>query len=233
MMKKIISFITLCTLNLIGMVICIATLPSSTYSSLTFQLEVEGMTNKWSSLIDTILPFIILLVYVFTSLYFHYQEKLKGKTYNKTAFEWTSLIAYLITSSYAWFKLILRHESYIGVGDILSLPTFYIVSAIVGILMIVCGRLLMGVKRGENHGFYIPIFMKDHSIWRRTNYLSGFLLLTSGILFIAGSILYETLNYDFLFYGTIGCVIFIALIIPLIYCLYLNIKKKKNEFKGN
>lgn len=231
-MKSVIRFLIIGILNFIGMLVYVCLLPDMTYSSLTMQMEIQGLSSKWFSLFDILVPFIILMIYFFESYYLIRREKLKGRPFpNRGILEWSTMIIYLFTSELAWLKLILQHESYIGVGNILSWPLFYIIGALVGAVFIIIGRLLLRVKRGNEIGFYLPFFMKDHSIWRRTNILTGYFLFFSGLLFIIGAILYETFMQDFLFYGTIITVLVFAFIVPLIYCIYLNIKKKRNEPK--
>lgn len=232
-MKNAIRFFLFGMINFIGMMIYLFFLPDMTFSSVNLQMEIEGISSKWFSLIDILLPLIILFIYFFETFYLLRREKMRGKPFqNRTVLEWSTMLIYLFTSIVAWLKMILQKEQYVGVGDTISIPVFYIVSAIIGSIFIIVGRLFLRAERGECLGIRLPFFTKDHSIWRRTNYLAGIFLFFSGILLIVGAILYETFQKDFLFYGTIGTVIFFSFLVPMGYCIFLNIKKKKNQPKN-
>lgn len=92
-----------------------------------------------------------------------------------------------------------------------------IVNIMVGIMFIILGNYVHKVKQNYTVGMKLPWTLNSEENWNRTNRMTGWILILSGLLFLMNSLLLKT--------EIVFAVILLVILVPMIYSFIL--------YKGN
>ena len=88
-----------------------------------------------------------------------------------------------------------------------------IVNIMVGIMFIILGNYVHKVKQNYTVGMKLPWTLNSEENWNRTNRMTGWILILSGLLFLMNSLLLKT--------EIVLAVIFVVILVPMIYSFIL------------
>lgn len=94
-----------------------------------------------------------------------------------------------------------------------------IVNIMVGIMFIILGNYVHKVKQNYTVGMKLPWTLNSEENWNRTNRMTGWILILSGLLFLMNSLLLKT--------EIVFAVILLVILVPMIYSFILY--KKESE----
>lgn len=83
----------------------------------------------------------------------------------------------------------------------------------VGIMFIILGNYVHKVKQNYTVGMKLPWTLNSEENWNRTNRMTGWILILSGLLFLMNSLLLKT--------EIVLAVIFVVILVPMIYSFIL------------
>ena len=88
-----------------------------------------------------------------------------------------------------------------------------IVNIMVGIMFIILGNYVHKVKQNYTVGMKLPWTLNSEENWNRTNRMTGWVLILSGLLFLMNSLLLKT--------EIVFAVILLVILVPMIYSFIL------------
>ena len=88
-----------------------------------------------------------------------------------------------------------------------------IVNIMVGIMFIILGNYVHKVKQNYTVGMKLPWTLNSEKNWNRTNRMTGWILILSGLLFLMNSLLLKT--------EIVFAVILVVILVPMIYSFIL------------
>lgn len=88
-----------------------------------------------------------------------------------------------------------------------------IVNIMVGIMFIILGNYVHKVKQNYTVGMKLPWTLNSEENWNRTNRMTGWILILSGLLFLMNSLLLKT--------EIVLAVILLVILVPMIYSFIL------------
>ena len=88
-----------------------------------------------------------------------------------------------------------------------------IVNIMVGIMFIILGNYVHKVKQNYTVGMKLPWTLNSEENWNRTNRMTGWILILSGLLFLMNSLLLKT--------EIVFVVILLVILVPMIYSFIL------------
>lgn len=88
-----------------------------------------------------------------------------------------------------------------------------IVNIMVGIMFIILGNYVHKVKQNYTVGMKLPWTLNSEENWNRTNRMTGWGLILSGLLFLMNSLLLKT--------EIVFAVILLVILVPMIYSFIL------------
>ena len=88
-----------------------------------------------------------------------------------------------------------------------------IVNIMVGIMFIILGNYIHKVKQNYTVGMKLPWTLNSEENWNRTNRMTGWILILSGLLFLMNSLLLKT--------EIVFAVILLVILVPMIYSFIL------------
>ena len=88
-----------------------------------------------------------------------------------------------------------------------------IVNIMVGIMFIILGNYVHKVKQNYTVGMKLPWTLNSEENWNRTNRMTGWILILSGLLFLMNSLLLKT--------EIVLTVILLVILVPMIYSFIL------------
>ena len=88
-----------------------------------------------------------------------------------------------------------------------------IVNIMVGIMFIILGNYVHKVKQNYTVGMKLPWTLNSEENWNRTNRMTGWILILSGLLFLMNSLLLKT--------EIVLVVILVVIFVPMIYSFVL------------
>lgn len=88
-----------------------------------------------------------------------------------------------------------------------------IVNIMVGIMFIILGNYVHKVKQNYTVGIKLPWTLNSEENWNRTNRMTGWILILSGLLFLMNSLLLKT--------EIVFAVILLVILVPMIYSFIL------------
>ena len=159
--------------------------------------DQHNVANGWSS--KPMAVFGILFCVFFTA------NDPKRKNINRRIFTmilWLVPVVSVITCM-TIYGLALGMELDIGV----------IVNIMVGIMFIILGNYVHKVKQNYTVGMKLPWTLNSEENWNRTNRMTGWILILSGLLFLMNSLLLKT--------EIVLAVIFVVILVPMIYSFIL------------
>lgn len=165
---------------------------------------VDNKPNGWSSRemvvfgIPVILTFFHLIAVVGTTL------DPKKKNISKKMFN----IVLWIIPIISWIVMIIIYASALGHDVNIGL----VINILMGILFIVIGNYLPKSKQNYTVGIKLPWTLDDKENWNKTNRLSGYLFVISGLAFLVNSIFLTMIPIIF---------VVLAVFIPAIYSYIL------------
>ncbi len=137
-----------------------------------------GAASRWRFRI----PFLLLLIHLFC-VFFTANDP-KRKNINRRIFTmilWMVPVVSVITCM-SIYGLALGMDIDIGV----------IVNIMVGIMFIILGNYVHKVKQNYTVGMKLPWTLNSEENWNRTNRMTGWILILSGLLFLMNSLLLKT-----------------------------------------
>mgnify|MGYP000196625063 FL=1 len=167
--------------------------------------DQHNVANGWSSKPMAVfgIPFLLLLIHLFC-VFFTANDP-KRKNINRRIFTmilWLVPVVSVITCM-AIYGLALGMELDIGV----------IVNIMVGIMFIILGNYVRKVKQNYTVGMKLPWTLNSEENWNRTNRMTGWILILSGLLFLMNSLLLKT--------EIVFAVILLVILVPMIYSFIL------------
>ena len=153
------------------------------------------------------IPFLLLLVHLFC-VFFTANDP-KRKNINRRIFTmvlWLVPVVSVITCM-SIYGLALGMDIDIGV----------IVNIMVGIMFIILGNYVHKVKQNYTVGMKLPWTLNSEENWNRTNRMTGWILILSGLLFLMNSLLLKT--------EIVFAVILLVILVPMIYSFILFYQK--------
>lgn len=167
--------------------------------------DQHNVANGWSSKPMAVfgIPFLLLLIHLFC-VFFTANDP-KRKNINRRIFTmilWLVPVVSVITCM-AIYGLALGMELDIGV----------IVNIMVGIMFIILGNYVHKVKQNYTVGMKLPWTLNSEENWNRTNRMTGWILILSGLLFLMNSLLLKT--------EIVFAVILLVILVPMIYSFIL------------
>ena len=88
-----------------------------------------------------------------------------------------------------------------------------IVNIMVGVMFIILGNYVHKVKQNYTVGMKLPWTLNSEENWNRTNRMTGWILILSGLLFLMNSLLLKT--------EIVFAVILLVILVPMIYSFIL------------
>ena len=88
-----------------------------------------------------------------------------------------------------------------------------IVNIMVGIMFIILGNYVHKVKQNYTVGMKLPWTLNSEENWNRTNRMTGWILILSGLLFLMNSLLLKT--------EIVFVVILLVILVPMSYSFIL------------
>lgn len=160
------------------------------------------------------IPAILMIINFFTHLLINNDPKKisQPKTFIIIIKYLIPFISLILVSS----SLLISLGFYVSLGSLI--PIF------IGVLFIIIGRYLPKIKRNYTIGFKLPWTLDNDENFKKTNTLTGFIFMISGILILCSTIL----NPNFLYILFI-IVILSILLIPTIYSYTLYKKQNNNK----
>ena len=149
------------------------------------------------------IPFLLLLIHLFCV--FFTADDPKRKNINRRIFTmilWLVPVVSVITCM-SIYGLALGMDIDIGV----------IVNIMVGIMFIILGNYVHKVKQNYTVGMKLPWTLNSEENWNRTNRMTGWILILSGLLFLMNSLLLKT--------EIVFAVILLVILVPMIYSFIL------------
>ena len=149
------------------------------------------------------IPFLLLLIHLFC-VFFTANDP-KRKNINRRIFTmilWLVPVVSVITCM-SIYGLALGMDIDIGV----------IVNIMVGIMFIILGNYVHKVKQNYTVGMKLPWTLNSEENWNRTNRMTGWILILSGLLFLMNSLLLKT--------EIVFAVILLVILVPMIYSFIL------------
>lgn len=167
--------------------------------------DQHNLANGWSSKPMAVfgIPFLLLLIHLFC-VFFTANDP-KRKNINRRIFTmvlWLVPVVSVITCM-SIYGLALGMDIDIGV----------IVNIMVGIMFIILGNYVHKVKQNYTVGMKLPWTLNSEENWNRTNRMTGWILILSGLLFLMNSLLLKT--------EIVFAVILLVILVPMIYSFIL------------
>ena len=167
--------------------------------------DQHNLANGWSSKPMAVfgIPFLLLLIHLFC-VFFTANDP-KRKNINRRIFTmilWLVPVVSVITCM-SIYGLALGMDIDIGV----------IVNIMVGIMFIILGNYVHKVKQNYTVGMKLPWTLNSEENWNRTNRMTGWVLILSGLLFLMNSLLLKT--------EIVFAVILLVILVPMIYSFIL------------
>ena len=167
--------------------------------------DQHNLANGWSSKLMAVfgIPFLLLLIQLFC-VFFTANDP-KRKNINRRIFTmilWLVPVVSVITCM-SIYGLALGMDIDIGV----------IVNIMVGIMFIILGNYVHKVKQNYTVGMKLPWTLNSEENWNRTNRMTGWILILSGLLFLMNSLLLKT--------EIVFAVILLVILVPMIYSFIL------------
>lgn len=167
--------------------------------------DQHNLANGWSSKLMEVfgIPFLLLLIHLFC-VFFTANDP-KRKNINRRIFTmilWLVPVVSVITCM-SIYGLALGMDIDIGV----------IVNIMVGIMFIILGNYVHKVKQNYTVGMKLPWTLNSEENWNRTNRMTGWILILSGLLFLMNSLLLKT--------EIVFAVILLVILVPMIYSFIL------------
>lgn len=167
--------------------------------------DQHNLANGWSNKPMAVfgIPFLLLLIYLFC-VFFTANDP-KRKNINRRIFTmilWLVPVVSVITCM-SIYGLALGMDIDIGV----------IVNIMVGIMFIILGNYVHKVKQNYTVGMKLPWTLNSEENWNRTNRMTGWILILSGLLFLMNSLLLKT--------EIVFAVILLVILVPMIYSFIL------------
>lgn len=167
--------------------------------------DQHNVANGWSSKPMAVfgIPFLLLLIHLFC-VFFTANDP-KRKNINRRIFTmvlWLVPVVSVITCM-SIYGLALGMDIDIGV----------IVNIMVGIMFIILGNYVHKVKQNYTVGMKLPWTLNSEENWNRTNRMTGWILILSGLLFLMNSLLLKT--------EIVFAVILLVILVPMIYSFIL------------
>lgn len=167
--------------------------------------DQHNLANGWSSKLMAVfgIPFLLLLIHLFC-VFFTANDP-KRKNINRRIFTmilWLVPVVSVITCM-SIYGLALGMDIDIGV----------IVNIMVGIMFIILGNYVHKVKQNYTVGMKLPWTLNSEENWNRTNRMTGWVLILSGLLFLMNSLLLKT--------EIVFAVILLVILVPMIYSFIL------------
>ena len=152
--------------------------------------DQHNVANGWSSKPMAVfgIPFLLLLIHLFCVFF--------------TMALWMVPVVSVITCM-SIYGLALGMDIDIGV----------IVNIMVGIMFIILGNYVHKVKQNYTVGIKLPWTLNSEENWNRTNRMTGWILILSGLLFLMNSLLLKT--------EIVFAVILLVILVPMIYSFIL------------
>ena len=88
-----------------------------------------------------------------------------------------------------------------------------LVNIMVGTMFIILGNYVHKVKQNYTVGMKLPWTLNSEENWNRTNRMTGWILILSGLLFLMNSLLLKT--------EIVFAVILLVILVPMIYSFIL------------
>ena len=95
-----------------------------------------------------------------------------------------------------------------------------IVNIMVGIMFIILGNYVHKVKQNYTVGMKLPWTLNSEENWNRTNRMTGWILILSGLLFLMNSLLLKT--------EIVFAVILLVILVPMIHLFFIKRESEKN-----
>ena len=167
--------------------------------------DQHNLANGWGSkpMAGFGIPFLLLLIHLFC-VFFTANDP-KRKNINRRIFTmvlWLVPVVSVITCM-SIYGLALGMDIDIGV----------IVNIMVGIMFIILGNYVHKVKQNYTVGMKLPWTLNSEENWNRTNRMTGWILILSGLLFLMNSLLLKT--------EIVFAVILLVILVPMIYSFIL------------
>lgn len=108
---------------------------------------------------------------------------------------------------------VITYMSIYGLALGMDIDIGVIVNIMVGIMFIILGNYVHKVKQNYTVGMKLPWTLNSEENWNRTNRMTGWILILSGLLFLMNSLLLKT--------EIVFAVILLVILVPMIYSFIL------------
>ena len=149
------------------------------------------------------IPFLLLLIHLFC-VFFTANDP-KRKNINRRIFTMTLWLVPVVS--------VITCMSIYGLALGMDIDIGVIVNIMVGIMFIILGNYVHKVKQNYTVGMKLPWTLNSEENWNRTNRMTGWILILSGLLFLMNSLLLKT--------EIVFAVILLAILVPMIYSFIL------------
>lgn len=96
-----------------------------------------------------------------------------------------------------------------------DIPIILIASAIVGIILMVCGNYLPKTRQNYTVGIKLPWTLDSVTVWNKTHRLASRLFMLCGIITLVGGFLFQGNGFWIIF--MVAMIIVLLVIVPIIY----------------
>ena len=149
------------------------------------------------------IPFLLLLIHLFC-VFFTANDP-KRKNINRRIFTMTLWLVPVVS--------VITCMSIYGLALGMDIDIGVIVNIMVGIMFIILGNYVHKVKQNYTVGMKLPWTLNSEENWNRTNRMTGWILILSGLLFLMNSLLLKT--------EIVFAVILLVILVPMIYSFIL------------
>ncbi len=183
--------------------------------SMAIHLDSKGNPNGYApkEFVIFVFPVLMLLLHVIVNISVT-GTALKSKAAKSliTIAEWIIPIAVIIVQPLMILK---------SAGN--NVPVNNVITTVAGLIFILSGNYFPKNRMNPNVGMKFPWLLHDEEGWRKNHKLSGYLWIIAGSFLIFSPFVKIPFIYIF--------IVFISLIafIPIIYSLYLYIRRKSNS----
>lgn len=174
--------------------------------------DQHNVANGWSSKPMAVfgIPFLLLLIHLFC-VFFTANDP-KRKNINRRIFTmvlWLVPVVSVITCMSIYGLALGMDIDALG----MDIDIGVIVNIMVGIMFIILGNYVHKVKQNYTVGMKLPWTLNSEENWNRTNRMTGWILILSGLLFLMNSLLLKT--------EIVFAVILLVILVPMIYSFIL------------
>lgn len=216
--KKFLLSSLLCLVPVIVGMFIYNTLPEQIPTHWNLQGYVDGYSTKFVAVI--LLPMSMFICDLIMKIVIINDPKSKKRVYPKPVI---MLIAFLLPI----LNMFIFSAQVVATKTFINFSISSMIFCFIGIIFVILGLYLPEIEQNYVIGIKIPWTLNDEENWNKTHKVAGITFIVSGILFIINALFIKSPNVAIFM---IIFSIFIILVIPTVYSLYMYIHQNKKDY---